>query len=54
VKHHLCVSETKIDTLYPQTLKTILDNIDNESNINAGFSSTLTAYPVVGKRSMTN
>ena len=30
---------------YPQILKTILDNIDDESNINAGFSSTLTANP---------
>ena len=49
MKHYLYVSETKIDTLYPQILKTILDNIDNESNINAGFSSTLTANPDSGK-----
>ncbi len=35
--------------LYPQILKTILDNIDDESNINAGFSSTLTANPDSGK-----
>ena len=26
-----------------------MDNIDNESNINAGFSSTLTANPDSGK-----
>ena len=35
--------------LYPQILKTILDNIDDESNINAGFSNTLTANPDSGK-----
>ena len=45
MKHYLYVSETKIDILYPQIVKTILDNIDDESNINAGFSSTLTANP---------
>ena len=49
MKHYLYVSETKIDILYPQILKTILDNIDDESNINAGFSSTLTANPDSGK-----
>jgi hypothetical protein len=49
VKHYLYVSETKIDMLYPQILKTVLDNIDDESNINAGFSSTLTANPDSGK-----
>ena len=42
---YLYVSETKIDMLYPQILKTILDNIDDESNINTGFGSTLTAIP---------
>ena len=45
MKNYLYVSETKIDILYPQILKTILDNIDDESNINAGISSTLTANP---------
>ncbi len=35
--------------LYPQILKTILENIDDESNINAGFSNTLTANPDSGK-----
>ena len=49
MKHYLYVSETKIDILYPQILKTILDNIDDESNINAGFSNTLTANPDSGK-----
>ena len=49
MKHYLYVSETKIDMLYPQILKTILDNIDDESNINAGFSNTLTANPDSGK-----
>ena len=46
---YLYVSETKIDMLYPQILKTILDNIDDESNINTGFGSTLTANPDSGK-----
>jgi len=46
---YLYVSETKIDMLYPQILKTILDNIDDESNINTGFGSTLTAIPDSGK-----
>ena len=49
MKRYLYVSETKIDMLYPQILKTILDNIDDESNINAGFSNTLTANPDSGK-----
>lgn len=49
MKHYLYVSETKIDMLYPQILKTILDNIDDESNINAGFNTTLTANPDSGK-----
>ena len=49
MKHYLYISETKINLLYPQILKTILDNIDDESNINAGFSSTLTANPDSGK-----
>ena len=45
MKHYLYISETKLDMLHPQILKTILDNIDDESNINAGFSSTVTANP---------
>ena len=49
MKHYLYVSKTKIDMLYPEILKTILENIDDESNINAGFSSTLTANPDSGK-----
>ena len=49
MKYYLYVSKTKIDILYPQILKTILDNIDDESNINAGFSNTLTANPDSGK-----
>ncbi|WP_458720411.1 DUF7019 family protein [Candidatus Nitrosocosmicus sp. R] len=49
MKHYLYVSKTKIDMLYPQILKTILENIDDESNINAGFSNTLTANPDSGK-----